>query len=409
MSETLIKVENVSKKFCRNLKRSLWYGLQDLGNELLGRPHGGDGELRKDEFWAVRDVGFELKRGECLGVIGRNGAGKTTLLRILNGLIKPDQGYVEIRGRIGALIALGAGFNPVLTGRENIYVSASVLGLTKKEIDAKFEEIVEFAELGEFIDTPVQNYSSGMQVRLGFSVATALEPDVLILDEILAVGDAGFKMKAYARIGEMLQNAAVIFVTHSMTQLYRICDAVGVMDKGAFNMYESVSAAVAQYAMQAGKSRHIKAIEKNHKCVSKFSYSFPSTLSEKIPWCLSIDIVSDMDMPVGLAIINFTNQEGLLVAEYRQQADRGCVLRKGERCAVDIKLNSIPLKSGVYRFDFALYTESRKLSIVHVSGLGPVRITNEMLTEAVCALEGELIVSSGPVNRDYNLVSTVKK
>jgi lipopolysaccharide transport system ATP-binding protein len=232
MSETLVKVESVSKKFCRDLKHSLLYGMKDLGNELLGRTLKRDRQLRKDEFWAVKDISFELKRGECLGLIGRNGAGKTTLLRILNGLIKPDKGQIEICGRVGALIALGAGFNPVLTGRENIYVNASVLGLTKQETDAKFEEIVEFAELGEFIDSPVRSYSSGMQVRLGFAVATALEPDVLILDEVLAVGDIGFRQKCYNTIMNLAEKCAVIFVSHSMPSIARVSSHVLLLVEG---------------------------------------------------------------------------------------------------------------------------------------------------------------------------------
>jgi len=195
MSETLIRVENVSKKFCRSLKKSLWYGMRDLSKEVLGRRHGGDGELRPDEFWSVNDVSFELKRGECLGLIGPNGAGKSTLLKMLNGLIKPDQGRIEMRGRVGALIELGAGFNPILSGRENIYVNGSVLGLAKEEIDQKLDEIIEFSELDEFIDSPVQNYSSGMKVRLGFAVAAHMKPDILLIDEVLAVGDIGFRTK----------------------------------------------------------------------------------------------------------------------------------------------------------------------------------------------------------------------
>ena len=141
MSDTLIKVENVNKKFCRSLKRSLWYGLSDLGSEMVGNSKFHE-NLRKDEFWATRGVSFTVERGEALGLIGHNGAGKTTLLRMLNGLIKPDAGRIEIRGRMQALIALGAGFNPVLTGRENVYVNASVLGITKAEIDRRFDEIV---------------------------------------------------------------------------------------------------------------------------------------------------------------------------------------------------------------------------------------------------------------------------
>lgn len=232
MGESLIIVEGVSKKFCRSLKRSLWYGMKDLGSELLWRHHNGKDILRPDEFWAVKDVSFEVRRGECLGLIGQNGAGKTTLLRMLNGLIKPDQGCIEMRGKVGALIALGAGFSPILTGRENIYVNASVLGLNKSEIDAKIDEIIEFSEIGEFIDSPVQNYSSGMQVRLGFSIATSLEPDILILDEILAVGDASFRDKCYRRIDNIREQSAVIFVSHNTEQLARICDCGLVLSKG---------------------------------------------------------------------------------------------------------------------------------------------------------------------------------
>ncbi len=203
--ETLVIVEHVAKKFCRDLKTSLWYGMKDLGSEFLAHKPNDDIQLRPKEFWAVKDINFELKRGECLGLIGRNGAGKSTLLKILNGLIKPDKGRIEMRGRIGALIELGSGFNPILTGRENIYNNGSVLGLNKKEIDAVLDEIIDFSEIEKFIDTPVQYYSSGMKVRLGFSVAAHMKPDVLILDEVLAVGDSGFKIKSFNKINSIMR------------------------------------------------------------------------------------------------------------------------------------------------------------------------------------------------------------
>lgn len=248
MSETLITIDNVSKKFCRDLKRSLWYGIKDLGFELLGRSLDQDGRLRKDEFWAVKNVSFELKRGDFLGLIGRNGAGKTTLLRMLNGLIKPDKGRIEIRGRVGALIALGAGFNPILTGRENIYVNAAVLGVGKKEIDAKFDEIVEFAEIGQFIDSPVQSYSSGMAVKLGFSVATALSPDILLLDEVLAVGDYGFMTKCLKRISELKKaGVAILFVSHHMQAISTFTNRVIVMTDGIHKEYGNPSDGVRAY------------------------------------------------------------------------------------------------------------------------------------------------------------------
>jgi lipopolysaccharide transport system ATP-binding protein len=232
MSDVLVKVESVSKKFCRSLKKSLWYGMQDLGRELIGQRYGGNEELRPDEFWSVRDVSFELKRGECLGLIGPNGAGKSTILKMLNGLIKPDKGRIEMNGRIGALIELGAGFNPILTGRENIYVNGSVLGFTKKEIDQKLDAIIDFAGIEEFVDSPVQNYSSGMKVRLGFAVAAQMEPDVLIIDEVLAVGDISFTIKCLNRVHELLARSAVIFVSHSMPFVARLCTQVIVMQKG---------------------------------------------------------------------------------------------------------------------------------------------------------------------------------
>jgi lipopolysaccharide transport system ATP-binding protein len=215
-AETLIEVHGLGKKFCRNLKRSLWYGMKDIAHEIVGSSRGRS-KLRADEFWALEDVNFDIKRGELVGLIGPNGAGKTTLLKLLTGLLKPDSGVITIRGRVQALIALGAGFNPILTGRENVYVNGAILGFSKRELDLLFDDIVAFSEVGEFIDMPVQSYSSGMNVRLGFSVAVNLKPDILIVDEVLAVGDASFRRKARNKMMELLHSGiSVIFVSHNM-------------------------------------------------------------------------------------------------------------------------------------------------------------------------------------------------
>ncbi|PWN68323.1 ABC transporter ATP-binding protein [Chryseobacterium phosphatilyticum] len=228
--EVLVSVQNVSKKFSKNLKSSLKYGASDIIRSTLGLAI--NKELRPQEFWAVHDVSFELRRGECIGLIGHNGAGKSTLLKVLNGLYTPDKGQIVMKGKIGALIELGAGFNPILTGRENIYNNASILGFTKKEVEEKLQSIIDFSEIREFIDTPVQNYSSGMKVRLGFAVAAHLEPDVLIIDEVLAVGDLGFILKCFSKIDELLPHTAVIFVSHSMPMVSRICNEIVLMDHG---------------------------------------------------------------------------------------------------------------------------------------------------------------------------------
>lgn len=248
MSETLISAENVSKKFCRDLKRSLRYGVQDLASELLGRRNA-HGALREGEFWAIKGVSFELKRGEALGLIGPNGAGKTTLLRMLNGLIKPDEGRITMRGRVGALIQLGAGFNPILTGRENIDINAAVLGISKKEIDQKLDDIIDFADIGDFIDAPVRSYSSGMQVRLGFSVAINLRPDIMLIDEVLAVGDIRFRNKCIEAIRQIRDSGVTfVFVSHNLGQVNALCEKAIYLRSGQVISYGSTEEVISAYA-----------------------------------------------------------------------------------------------------------------------------------------------------------------
>ena len=241
-TDVLIKAEHVSKKFCRSLKRSLWYGMKDVSHSLnpwaKSEEINSDGSLhtnvtlRPDEFWALEDINFEVRRGECLGLIGHNGAGKSTLLKILNSLIRPDSGRITMRGKIGAMIELGAGFNPILTGRENIFNQAALLGFTTEEVRSKFDAIVDFAEIEQALDMPLQNYSSGMRVRLGFAVFAFLEPDVLLIDEVLAVGDAGFRFKSLNKMSELMNRCAVIFVTHTMPHVFRVCNELILLDHG---------------------------------------------------------------------------------------------------------------------------------------------------------------------------------
>ncbi len=247
MSDTVIRVEHVSKKFCKTLKRSMLYGLRDIGVNLLGRPSD-PARLRPQEFWALDDVSFEVKAGETLGLIGPNGSGKTTLLKMLNGIFWPDKGRIAVTGRVGALIAVGAGFHQMLTGRENIYVNAAILGMSKKEVDKKFDAIVDFADIGDFLDSPVKHYSSGMFVRLGFAVAVHCEPDVLLVDEVLAVGDTGFQAKCLDKISEIKRNgASIVLVSHNMHSISVISDAVVLIRSGKAHFFRDVGEGVAEY------------------------------------------------------------------------------------------------------------------------------------------------------------------
>jgi lipopolysaccharide transport system ATP-binding protein len=230
--EIVLTVEGVSKKFCRSLKRSLFYGLQDIGSELSGRRQA-NFQLRDTEFWALKDISFTLKRGEAIGLVGANGSGKTTLLRMISGLIRPDTGSIWVKGRVAPLIALGAGFSPILTGRENIYANMSILGLSTQEIDARFDQVVDFAEIGEAIDAPVQSYSSGMAARLGFACAIHTDPDVLLIDEVLAVGDARFRSKCERRLSELLQNGtSFVLVSHFFQGILNTCQTGIYLAKG---------------------------------------------------------------------------------------------------------------------------------------------------------------------------------
>lgn len=374
MNNPLIKVEGVSKKFCRDLKRSLWYGMKDLGSELSGRRHGDNGVLRADEFWAVKDVSFELRRGECLGLIGRNGAGKTTLLRMLNGLIKPDQGRIEIRGRVGALIALGAGFNPLLSGRENILVNASVLGLSRREIDDKIDDIIDFAELGDFIDAPVQSYSSGMQVRLGFAIASVLEPDVLLLDEILAVGDTAFRGKCFKRIGEILHRAAVIFVSHSEAQVSRICDSALLLKAGQVHFHGDTAEALRHYRdSQPGSVQQVRTVTGSGVVGIR-----PIRTPERVAWGEVLDFEVRLDVQdevaIDLVLVHFAiDNEFKANSEVRLPQAGALRLGRGSHVLASA-VGPIHLAHGRYQVSLSLFEASGKKTVAQVFDMAQVDV-----------------------------------
>lgn len=249
-----IRAESLSKKFGLTLRQSMRYGLRDVAGRLFGQPTPTE-VLREGEFWAVRDVGFELHPGEALGVMGVNGSGKTTLLRILNGVYAPDAGRVSMRGRVGALIAAGAGFAPMLSGRENVYVNGALLGLSTAEIDGLMDEIIAFSELGELIDLPVRNYSSGMYVRLGFAIAALSRPDVLLMDEVLAVGDLNFQKKCYDHILELKRKGtAIILVSHAPGAIWAVCDRGLFMHGGQLKVDGSTEDVIRAYEDQNARN-----------------------------------------------------------------------------------------------------------------------------------------------------------
>ncbi|MDU4503794.1 MAG: ABC transporter ATP-binding protein [Staphylococcus warneri] len=224
-TETIIKVKNATVRF--NKATENYNGLKEYVIKML------KGELMFQEFLALKEVNFEVKKGESWGVIGANGSGKSTLLKLICGILKPYKGTVKVHGKIAPLIELGAGFDPQLTARENIYLNGALLGHKKAFMEMHFNEIIEFAELGDFIDVPIKNFSSGMAARLGFAVATIVKPDILIVDEVLAVGDIAFQEKCRKRMESLLQNGTtLLFVSHSSKQVKELCQNVIWLDKG---------------------------------------------------------------------------------------------------------------------------------------------------------------------------------
>lgn len=258
MSDSIIKVENLSKKFViRHEQRERYTSLRDvMANNVKSLFSKREKKTTQEEFWALKDLNFEIKQGDRVGIIGRNGAGKSTLLKVLSRIVEPTTGRVELNGRVSSLLEVGTGFHPELTGRENIFLNGAILGMSRAEIRSKFDEIVAFAEVEKFLDTPVKRYSSGMYVRLAFAVAAHLEPEILIVDEVLAVGDAQFQKKCLGKMEDVSKNEGrtVLFVSHNMGVIAQLCQSSIILNKGSVVFQGSTSLAIENYISNGRKT-----------------------------------------------------------------------------------------------------------------------------------------------------------
>jgi lipopolysaccharide transport system ATP-binding protein len=253
MSHPIIRVENLSKKYTvshqqegyTTFREAMTNGVRSLSHRLLGKQHHNPLE---EEFWALKDVNFQIQQGDRVGIIGRNGAGKSTLLKILSRITEPTSGTIGIKGRVASLLEVGTGFHPELTGRENIFLNGAILGMSQEEIKRKFDEIVDFAEIERFLDTPVKRYSSGMYVRLAFSVAAHLEPEILIIDEVLAVGDSAFQKKCLGKMENVAhEGRTVLFVSHSMETVIRLCNTAILLEHGCVKVAGKTEQVISTY------------------------------------------------------------------------------------------------------------------------------------------------------------------
>src|SRR6266481_5429272 len=279
MSNNVITVENLSKRYLvghrehephTTFREMLTREARNFARKAIDLAHGrqivqGD---EVEEFWALRDVSFEVRRGEVLGIIGRNGAGKSTLLKILSRITEPTRGRVAIRGRVASLLEVGTGFHPELTGRENIYLNGAILGMTQREIRKKFDEIVAFAEVDRFLDTPVKRYSSGMYVRLAFAVAAHLEPEILVVDEVLAVGDHEFQKKCLGKMHDVAsrEGRTVLFVSHNLAAISELATRAVLMNTGTVEVDGDVTRAISTYLAQGARSAiYERSAEQKHR------------------------------------------------------------------------------------------------------------------------------------------------
>lgn len=372
-NDVVIKVENVSKKYCKDLKHTMLYGVADIGRNLLGMGSR-SGKLRKNEFWAVNDVSFEVKRGETLGLIGPNGSGKTTLLKMLNGIFWPDKGKISVRGKVGALIAVGAGFHPLLTGRENIYLNGAILGINRKEITKKFDAIVDFADIGDFLDSPVKHYSSGMHVRLGFAIAIHCEPDILLIDEILAVGDISFQSKCLDRVLELRKNGVTsILVSHHLPKIGSFCSKSLYILEGKFRIFGDSHKVINEYECDMYKKYDYVRTNgackgyiplggaklKNVEFQQKFDGAIRLNYGEPIRFGFDFDLLGKDSEDCAFAILVIRVSDGVVCFGVLSNF-YGCKIEK-QKGHVEVSIKEHNLVPGFYNLDISIRSISNDI------------------------------------------------
>ena len=350
MNKSHLIVNNLSKKFSRNLKRSLVYGGVDLFKKVFYNSNN-NLDLRKTEFWALKNISFELKQGETLGIIGHNGAGKTTLLKLISGLLYPTTGNIQINGKLNALISLGIGFNPVLTGRENIFVCGTIMGYPIDLIKSKFDDIVSFSEIEDFIDSPIKNYSSGMMARLGFSIAVSIEPQILLVDEILAVGDLNFAIKCYRRINEFRSGGgSIILVSHSPYSIRANCNRVLWIEEGKKQKIGKTKEICDEYESFSAQKDDVSSsktfLDKNYIKDLKLKYN--KIIESGSYFDLKILIESNKNIDNVIIAISFFNLSGQnVIANNTKEIDFNVGLSKGKN-QFSLEYDSLILNRGSY-------------------------------------------------------------
>jgi lipopolysaccharide transport system ATP-binding protein len=373
MSEFAVRVNGLGKRYTIGGRQEKYRTLRDSITDTVSAPFRRIGHVIKGEsaqhsgaveaFWALKDVSFDVRHGEVIGIIGANGAGKSTLLKILSRITEPTEGYADVYGRVGALLEVGTGFHSELTGRENIYLNGSILGMSRKDIDRKFDEIVDFAGVEQFIDTPVKHYSSGMGLRLGFAVAAHLEPEILIVDEVLAVGDAAFQKKCLGKMSEVAgEGRTVLFVSHNMAAVASLCTR-GILLQAGEVAYIGTSEQSINHYISATASGTLADLSKRAMPAKKPFFRFTGITilnnnDERIDSVLSgqpIKIELDFDLPARQPLRNVSiairieDNVGSYLFTFATRFTGNDILEINESGQFSVSVPHLPLAAGVYR------------------------------------------------------------
>lgn len=387
MSDSVIRVENLGKKYILGHQREERYTtLRDsIANSAKGllksvrRGKSQDGDPSSEEFWALKDVSFDIKQGDRVGIVGRNGAGKSTLLKILSRITEPTNGSIRIKGRVASLLEVGTGFHPELTGRENISLNGAILGMSKVEIASKFDEIVAFAEVEKFLDTPVKRYSSGMYVRLAFSVAAHLEPEILIVDEVLAVGDAQFQKKCLGKMEDVgKEGRTVLFVSHNMATVTTLCQRGIWLVDGEVNLdasAELVTSKYLTYGVENSGEVLLKSPAKNQRfwfkkislIDAKSHVTANFDVREPIKICLEYEVAQKIDnLEIGFKVFN---SFGITIFTVDRSLSLSSELSVGNYLA-EIEIPRLFLSPGSYTINIAAHIPNVEILCLHQSPIG---------------------------------------
>lgn len=381
MSDTIITVENLGKRYQLGAGRSnerytaLRDVISDKARSIFGNPRSATrngSEANASDFWALKDVSFEVRRGEVLGIIGRNGAGKSTLLKILSRITEPTGGRIRIKGRVASLLEVGTGFHPELTGRENIFLNGAILGMHRHEIKAKFDEIVAFAEVERFLDTPVKRYSSGMYVRLAFAVAAHLEPEILIVDEVLAVGDAEFQRKCLGKMHQVAgeQGRTVLFVSHNMDAVAQLCSRALVISAGSIVIDSDATSATREYLKtQRHRRAYNDPIRLNEQIeLDRISFD-PSSVLVGEEQAIKLEFVTHKATTLTELAILIYSEGGIRVAIVDCRGSLPVRLKAGEAAIFTTRIARMPLIPAQYPVGLYLATTESSADFLDICRL----------------------------------------